>query len=109
MPSPSQKRLEQEQSIKVRSHEVFVDLPRSEPIPRSAKPFPVYLRETPAQPLSSGIKTMIWMVAVIVALLFLAALWRITHRRATVRRPDADRPPAQEATVQDADGAHGVP
>jgi hypothetical protein len=75
---------EQEHSIKVRSNELYVeDTPES--APRATKPFPVYLRETPAQPLSSGTKAIFWTLGFIVALLFLAAIWRVVHRHAPKR------------------------
>ena len=51
MPSHPRNMPEQEHSIKERSHELFVE-PTQGAAPRTTKPFPVYLRETPAQPLS---------------------------------------------------------
>jgi hypothetical protein len=79
MPSQPRNMPEQEHSIKARSHELFVD---DTPVgaDRATKPFPVYLRETPAQPLSAVIKAMFWLLGIIVALLFLAAVWRVAHR-----------------------------
>ena len=68
---------EQEHSIKVRSHELFVE---AVPPAEATKPFPVYLRETPAQPLSPFTKAVFWVLGIVVAGLFVAAVWRISHR-----------------------------
>jgi len=70
---------EQEQSIKARSHELFVD---ETPVvsARSGKPFKAYLRETPAQPVSRGVQALLWAIGLIVGALFLLALWRVSHR-----------------------------
>src|SRR4051794_35005752 len=95
MPSQPRNMPEQEHSIKARSHELFVD---ETPVVSegATKPFDVYLRETPAYPLSPGIKAIFWVLGFIVAALFLAAIWRVSHRHDD-RRPD-DQPPA-ETTV----------
>lgn len=85
MPSQPRNMPEQEHSIKVRSKELYVEVTPEAPL-KTTKPFPVYLRETPAQPLSSGIRAIFWVLGLIVALLFLAALWRIVHRQA-LKRP----------------------
>jgi hypothetical protein len=79
MPSESGNMPEQEISIKARARELFVE---SEPASaaRPVKPFPVYLRETPAVPISGTIKAVLWMVGIIVALLFIAAVWRLMVR-----------------------------
>lgn len=86
MPSQPRNMPEQEHSIKVRSNELYVEDTPAVPA-QVTKPFPVYLRETPARPLSAGIKAVFWTLGIIVALLFLAALWRVAHhqvpRRAT--------------------------
>ena len=72
------------------------------------KPFPVYLRETPAFPMSSTVKAMLWFAGIIVGLLFLAAVWKLSirlwakaarlrtaargeDRAASVSRPQFDR------------------
>ncbi|MHB1560368.1 MAG: hypothetical protein ACYC61_23195 [Isosphaeraceae bacterium] len=94
MPSQSRNMPEQEHSIKVRSNELFIaDAPTE--APRTTRPFPQYLRETPAQPLSAGLKAIIWTLAIIVALLFVTALWRVVNRHAT--RPSARGPAARSA------------
>ena len=67
---------EQELSIREREQELFVDpqeaLTKGPPV----KPFPVYLRETPASPMSSGVKVILWIVGIVVLLVFCAALLR---------------------------------
>jgi hypothetical protein len=84
MPSQPRNMPEQEHSIKVRSNELYVEDTPEAPA-RVTKPFPVYLRETPARPLSGGIKAIFWTLGIIVALLFLAALWRVAHRQVPKR------------------------
>jgi hypothetical protein len=100
---------EQEYSIKARSHELYVDAPGTEERTRPTKPFPTYLRETPGQPLSPVTNTIFWIVGIIVAVLFLAALWRVTHRRGTVPRPVSDPPPAESVRLRNADRSYPVP
>ena len=70
---------EQEHSIKARSHELFVEETPVVPT-RSGKPFAAYLRETPAQPVSPSVQALLWAIGVIVGVLFLLALWRVSHR-----------------------------
>lgn len=93
MPSQPRNMPEQEHSIKVRSNELFI--PDAPTETRVTRPFPDYLRETPAQPLSAGIKAIIWILGTIVALLFVTALWRVVHRHGTHHAP---RRPAVRAT-----------
>jgi hypothetical protein len=85
---------EQEISIKAREHELYVK-PDSEADEKPVKPFEVYLRETPAEPLSSITKAILAIVSIIVGLLFLGALWR-----ATTHRPPAVRPKTAQPTVR---------
>jgi hypothetical protein len=80
MPSESRNLPEQEISIKSRAHEVFARA-NPEDRPRPTKPFPVYLRETPAYPMSGIVRAMLWIAAIIVGLLFLASVWKLTVRR----------------------------
>jgi hypothetical protein len=87
---------EQEHSIKVRSHELFVEPPQSAEVTKPTKPFPAYLRETPAQPLSPFTKAVFWILGIIVAGLFVVAVWRVTHRHRP-QRPA--RPAAKTALV----------
>jgi hypothetical protein len=84
MPSQPRNMPEQEHSIKVRSNELYVEDTPAAPV-QVTKPFPVYLRETPARPLSGGIKAIFWTLGIIVALLFLAAVWRVAHRQVPKR------------------------
>jgi hypothetical protein len=96
MPSESRNLSEQEQSIKARARELYVEPPR----PGSGKlvkPFPVYLRETPAVPLSTSVKVVLWIVGIIVGLLFLAALWRVSYRHGP--RPPTPAPRPTEGTA----------
>jgi hypothetical protein len=87
MPSHSRNMPEQEHSIKARSHELFVD-PSQATDGKATKPFPVYLRETPARPMSVFTKAIFWLVGIIVGVLFLAAVWRIGHHQ---RSPGPNR------------------
>jgi hypothetical protein len=96
MPSRPHNMPEQEHSIKERANELFVESSGPEVSTKPTKPFAVYLRETPAQPLSPLTKTVFWILGIVVAVLFLAALWRITHRHRA--RPRPARPPAEVAT-----------
>ena len=94
---------EQEHSIKARSHELFVD---DTPVAQQVtKPFPVYLRETPAQPLSAGVKALFWVLGVVVAVLFLAALWRVAHRHG--HKPSAARADARTVMILGAGSCRG--
>jgi hypothetical protein len=97
MPSHPHNIPEQEHSIKARSHELFVE-PNQVAAPKRTKPFTSYLRETPALPLSPLATSMLWILGILVVVLFLAALWRITHRRSAVARPQHARPKAERAT-----------
>ncbi len=88
---------EQELSIREREQELFVEpqeTPAAEP---PVKPFPVYLRETPADPMSTGVKVILWIVGIAVLLLFGVALWR-TQRPSRLRRTSS----ATKAAVLDA-------
>ena len=79
MPSQPRNMPEQEHSIRARSDELFIEDP---PVftARTSKPFKAFLRETPARPLSPALKALFWLVGIIVGVLFLAALWRVSHR-----------------------------
>ncbi len=68
---------EQEHSIKARGSELYAKLDRERP---QVKPFEVYLRETPAEPIGAGAMTALWAAGIIVVVLFGTALWRISHR-----------------------------
>jgi hypothetical protein len=94
MPSQSRNIPEQEHSIKERSNELFFD--ESAVPARSSKPFAAYLRETPARPVSPALKALFWVLAVIIGVLFFAAIWRVAHRHGG--RPTAAA--AAEKTVR---------
>jgi hypothetical protein len=100
MPAESRHLPEQERSIKAREHELYVKpLPATEGQVR--KPFPVYLRETPAEPLSPMTKTLLWIAGVLVVIVFLAAIWRTTQRRTLKPRKPAAPPPERSAAFTD--------
>ena len=99
MPSHPRNMPEQEHSIKARSHELFVEDAPANPA-GATKPFQVYLRETPAYPLSPGIRAIFWVVGIIVGALFLMAIWRVTHRQAV--RPRTGAAPVKAAMSGDA-------
>ena len=101
MPSQPRNISEQEHSIKQRSHALFVEPLEPAEGTKPTKPFPVYLRETPAQPFSLLTKAIFWLLGIVVAVLFLAALWRMSHRtRPKVR---TSKPPEETAMVRDCD------
>jgi hypothetical protein len=79
----SAQREKQEQSIKARKHELFVDEPLGQDGPR--KTFREYLRETPAAPLTKNVKLMLWGSAAPVVLLFFGAL--LTGKGAAPKPP----------------------
>jgi hypothetical protein len=78
----STQRAKQEQSIKARKHELFVE-DEHDFGPR--KEFREYLRETPAAPLSKNVKLMLWGAAAPVVVLLLGALF--TMKGSTAKPP----------------------
>jgi hypothetical protein len=104
MPSHSRNISEQEHSIKQRSHALFVEPAQTAEGTKPTKPFPVYLRETAAQPFSPLTKAIFWLLGLIVAALFLAALWRMSHRPKSNAK--ASRHSAKTAMLRDGDGSH---
>ncbi|MGA2704374.1 MAG: hypothetical protein ABSH35_25160 [Isosphaeraceae bacterium] len=87
---------EQELSIRQRDQELFVEpqeTPAAEP---PVKPFPIYLRETPANPMATEVKVILWIVGIAVLLLFGVALWR-AQRPSRLRRTSS----ATKAAVMD--------
>ncbi len=66
-------------------------------VAKPTKPFPVYLRETPAQPFSPLTKAVFLVLGVIVAALFLAALWRISQSKRPKVQPS--QPPEKAAML----------
>ena len=98
MPSHPRNIPEQEHSIKARSNELFVD---DTPVHsnRSSKPFAAVLRETPARPLSLGVRALFWILGIVVALLFLAAVWRVAHRHGP--RPTTEEAPEKAVMLRE--------
>jgi hypothetical protein len=91
MPAESRHLPEQERSIKAREHELYFK-PLPENGAQSRKPFPAYLRETPAEPLSTATKTILWIIALLVVLVFLVAIGRVIYRRSARPGTRAARP-----------------
>lgn len=81
---------EQEISIRRREHELFRDH-ADELSGGPTRTFAEYLRDTPTPPMSNGVKAVLWALAVVVALLFAAALWRSTSKT-TARAPRKSKP-----------------
>jgi len=100
MPAESRNLHEQERSIKAREHELYVK-PRSPDGELPRKPLREYLRETPAERLSPTTKTILWIVAVLVVVVFLAAIWRVIHRRGGRVRHRAAPPAAHSVALMD--------
>lgn len=98
MASERQNMSDQDISIKAREHELYVQsLPEGPPV----KPFPVYLRETPGEPLSPATKVVLSITGVIVVVLFFAAVWRVTHPRTVKPKTRVGRPTAKAALIID--------
>ncbi len=76
---------EQELSIREREQELFAEPQETPTADPPVKPFPIYLRETPANPMSPAVKVILWIVGIAVLLLFCVALWR-TQRPSRPRR-----------------------
>lgn len=79
MSVPRRDQREQEVSIRQREGELFR---REDEVASTAKPFAEYLRETPAAPLPAWVKAALWATGVVVALLLVAALWRLQSKPA---------------------------
>ena len=50
------------------------------------KPFALYLRQTPPQPLSAGLKALLWATGIVVGLLLLGAVWKSSQPKAKEMR-----------------------
>jgi hypothetical protein len=87
-PNPNQNRT-QEQSIKARKSDLFEE----EPVAAlgSHRTFQELLRETPAQPLTPGLKALLWTVGVIVILLLIAAFATIGKKPKPKPQTSLDR------------------
>jgi hypothetical protein len=94
---------EQERSIKDRGKELFVEGRAAEAARPPIKPSAVYLRETPAAPMSAGVTALLWVVGILVLLLFVVAIAR--SQRAPRSRPRPKSPAAAAAAL--APGACG--
>lgn len=101
---------EQEVSIRRRAGELFVDADADSASRGPSRPFSEILRETPAAPLSGAVKAALWAVAILAALLFVAALWRLINRpnpaaprrsrpRGAARAPKAAALPGTPPTI----------
>jgi hypothetical protein len=103
---------EQELSIKEREQELFVD-PLETPTSESrVKPFPIYLRETPAVPMSSGVKLILWIVGISVVLIFCVAIWRARRPPRPLQAPGAPKAAMRNVTLsspQMAGASRGMP
>ncbi|MDB5352664.1 MAG: hypothetical protein JWN86_3911 [Planctomycetota bacterium] len=84
---------EQEQSIKDRKRLLYDD--DEPPVSASAdsKPFAVYLRETPARPLSAPVKAALWAAAIAVGLLLAGALMKSTQGKPPTKKRAEVSPP----------------
>ena len=99
MPSESRNLPEQEHSIKARAHELYVGPSQLESASPVVRPFPEYLRETPAVPFSTFTNVMLWIGGIIVAILFVAAIWRAANGHGPRRHVRAVRPAARSALL----------
>jgi hypothetical protein len=97
MPAQPRNMPEQERSIKARSHALFVEPVQPAEESKPTKPFPVYLRETPAQPFSPLTLVIFWILGIVVTGLFLAAIWRVSHLQRS--KVPARRRPAKSVMV----------
>ncbi|WP_165070733.1 hypothetical protein [Paludisphaera rhizosphaerae] len=97
----------QEISIKRRGHDLFID----ETAPSTtgpSRPFSEFLRDTPAKPLSAGVKAALWAVSIVAAMLFAAALWRLVNR--PTPKPSAPRKARTKSTTpKKTDADHSAP
>jgi hypothetical protein len=97
MMQPERRNLaEQERSIKDREQELFEERQEVSEAKPPLKPFAVYLRETPADPFPTEVKVILWIVAVLVIAIFVAALWRMRSSRT---RPRAASPQATAVSL----------
>jgi hypothetical protein len=98
MASERQNMSEEERSIQAREHELYVK-PLPEEFVKPVKPFPVYLRETPAEPLSPTTKAILWMTGIVVAMLFFASLWKLARPRSGKAQAEIGNPVATTAML----------
>ncbi len=82
-----------DQSIKSRKFQLFETQPSSEATVK-ARTFVEYVKDTPPAPMSPAVKATLWAVAVIVALLFLVAIFGGRSRGSKTRQTwNPDRAP----------------
>ncbi len=99
-----------EVSREERSRVLFDDLPDperaveldAEGAPAVRKTFAEHRRDTPAAPLSGGLKALLYTVGLLVGLLFAATLYKVTNRP---RRPPATPPPGATTGAGDVRGS----
>ena len=101
MASERQNMSEQEISIKAREHELYV--PDTDTNAKPVKPFAVYLRETPAEPLSATTKAILWMVGTVVGSPFSGRLLAGCHapRTGVTGQKDSTRGEDGDAGIPD--------
>lgn len=82
---------EQEQSIRARKELLFEedDLPARGPAAAPTRPFPDYLRTTPAAPLSGVTRAMLWGAGLLVVVLFVASIFKGGASKAPRGKPAA--------------------
>src|SRR5436305_1927003 len=97
MPTDRRNMPEQELSIKEREQQLFVES-SEEQDQGPVRPFAEYLRETPAAPLSTEVKVLLWIVAGVVAILFAAAVWKASRSSAAHPKPRPAPPAAEDST-----------
>jgi hypothetical protein len=90
-PDPSDQRT-QEQSIKARKHELFEVDQSSDALSGPRRSFQECLRETPADPLSTPLKALLWTVGTTVILLLVFALATGGNKKPKPRSPNALAP-----------------
>lgn len=106
MPAESRNLHEQERSIKAREYELYVKPTDNGQV---RKPFLEYLRETPAEPLSTTTKTILWIVGMLVVVVFFAAIWRAIHRPTARARNRALQPAVKSVAVAKPSGGFREP
>src|SRR5690349_4516897 len=97
MPTDRRNMPEQELSIKEREQQLFVESSKDQ-VQGPVRPFAEYLRETPAAPIPVEVKVLLWIVGVVVAILFAAAIWKASRSSAAHPKPRAAPPAAEDST-----------
>lgn len=97
MPNDRRNMPEQELSIKEREQQLFVESSEDQ-LQGPVRPFAEYLRETPAAPLSTEVKVLLWIIGVVVAILFAGAIWKAIRSSAARSKPHVAPPAAEVST-----------